>query len=51
MTAGPFLLDGRARHVTVGAVDAAVAPLRLHSKAALLAGVEEYAGIGRHGIG
>ena len=44
-----FCLDWRARHRTVGAIDAAVALLRLHLQTAALAFIEILAGVRGHG--
>jgi hypothetical protein len=44
-------LDRRARHGSVGAVNAAIARLGLEPGAAALTVVEELAGVCRHGLG
>lgn len=48
MTVLAGLLDRRARYVTEGAEDAAVACIRAQERAAASALVEELAGVGRH---
>ena len=49
--ASALFLNRRARHVAVGAEDAAIALLGLHLMAACLAMIDVLAGIGGHGLG
>ena len=51
LTAGPYLLNWRARHLTKRTEHAAIPGLRFHHRLALAAFVEKLAGIRRHRFG